>query len=769
MLLYDSEVRSAEELLPHVAHLGADGRADQWLFDAVLLCATRPGPSTGASYHDGATNRADWEALQDGWFTADRGLAALQKAIELAEADLGRRPAPVQVILTIPYPSAQQADFGDVDGDGVGESLTDAEERVAVADWCMVRALEKWAQLAAPDLRLWGFYWTNEAIVANDAEIVQRVARLVHSREYRFLWIPWFRAPGFRLWREFGFDVAILQPNYAFLSDHLGTVRHDRLLETAALAEGLGMGVEMEVGYSPDHDLREREIFRDYLACGAPGVCGYQAAATAYFQSLQVFPNLLRAQDPDSRRAYDELAAYVRGEPVVQPGLPEGTALTLNDQPAALPAAVRRDTLLTLSFPAARAVGEVELLCARGEAMWSGLAASAVRVDGEWQAGGWTTVGVPARDADARCAATLTVPVFAEQAEAVRVRLQADAPSAVWVHQVRLTCGPPRMDWREPNLAYGCAYTVDPDFPRRYPDRGGMLTDGEASTQGWTQGRSVGWWGTDLTVRLDLGSVRPVDRVVVHCDGGGHAAVSFPDWLRVGLSEQESPVPTASSGLGPAPAAARGPAAAPVESVVWDGQRDPGDGTTAAWGHYDVECGGLAGRFVALQLRHSAWLMLSEIEVWSQGANVALGTPYACTPSPTSAEDARYADDGQLLVDGCVAGGLQPKRLAGWTGGKPVTLTVDLGGLREVREVVLHTLGGGLYGVLAPPRAEVLVSEGGRDFQPFGEAELHDPGGGVCVPVSLTCRSETAARAKFVRVTVRPSPSWTMLSEVVVR
>ncbi|MGQ9733321.1 MAG: DUF4855 domain-containing protein, partial [Candidatus Zipacnadales bacterium] len=382
VLLYDAESRVAEDLLPHVTHLTADGIPDQWLFDAVLLCAHLPGPSTKASYHQGPTNRVDWETLQDGWFREGYGLAALQAAVDQAERALGPRPKPLEVMLTIPYPSAQQSDFGDVDGDGVSEDFLLAGRREAAVAWYVDRALAQWEKLAAPDLHLWGFYWTREGVADGDPEVIQHTATLVHKRGYRLLWIPWFRAPGFDRWRELGFDVAILQPNYAFLPQHLGKVRNDRLIETATLARALGMGVEMEISYTPQRDVREREIFRDYLAFGHQSLCGYHQATMAYFQSLQVFPNLYHATDPDARRVYDEIAAYVRGEQVARPGWLRGAKVTVTEegQTTSVPILVDgelvtdesdigqrtafqalQDGMIELQLDSTRTVGEVEL------------------------------------------------------------------------------------------------------------------------------------------------------------------------------------------------------------------------------------------------------------------------------------------------------------------------------------------------------------------------------------------------------------------------
>ena len=58
-----------------------------------------------------------------------------------------------------------------------------------------------------------------ENIEAGDAEILPNVSQYIHASgggNLKFVWIPYYDAPGFANWSQYGFDVATLQPNYAF-------------------------------------------------------------------------------------------------------------------------------------------------------------------------------------------------------------------------------------------------------------------------------------------------------------------------------------------------------------------------------------------------------------------------------------------------------------------------------------------------------------------------------------------------------------------------
>jgi len=783
MLIYESPTRGVDDLMPFVAHLRDGSTPDAWLFDSFLFLRYSAAPS-GASYYDGPTVKSDWEASLDTWFEPGRDLPALQEAVDRTERTLGKPPRPIQVVISIHYPHTSQADFGDVDGDGKSEDLADPTDRLDAVRWYTDTVMQRFAEAHFENLELWGFYWMNEGIVGGDSDIVRATADLLHERGLRFLWIPYFRAPGFDQCGKLGFDVAILQPNYAFITQHNGLVRNDRLIETADLARQYGLGIEIEVGYSPEVNLRERGIFRDYLAFGALELCDYQRAVKAYFQSIKVFPNLMGAADPDARAVYDEIAEFIRGEPIPRPGGLQGGRVTIEgradadasrlvdgrfSEDAAIELAGPESALI-VDLPQVMPLAEFEVSCStREDGGWSGVASVETKstMDAPWRPAGWVRTTVATRLPGGARSHVIAIPTAVREAAAVRVHLRSDDPSArLSVDELSAVDGGPLDPPGGTSLALGMPYKVEPDVPRTYPDDG-RLTDGAISTEGFSQGRSVGWYGRDVIVCLDLSREQMIDRVVVLCDGGGHGAVHFPETVITELSPTAPVGFRLNRGYGAPPP---GPAAAILtesDQVVIDREQPTGNGQTNAQGHYDIRPPQpTPARFVTLRFSSLAWLMLSEIEVWSGGANVALGASYEASPRPSLLEPARYADDGGLLTDGCVPAGFEASGVVGWTGGARPSITVDLLVARPVSEVTVHTLGGGLYGIVAPPSAVLELSEDGQVFRQVAEGALTDPGDNACRALELILTPATTEQARFLRITLQPSPGWTMVSEV---
>ena len=76
----------------------------------------------------------------------------------------------------IPYPSPEQHQFGDVDGDGASEDLARAADRQKAVAWCVEEMLRRWQGRIGARFKLWGFYWMNESTGPRDAPIIRFAA-----------------------------------------------------------------------------------------------------------------------------------------------------------------------------------------------------------------------------------------------------------------------------------------------------------------------------------------------------------------------------------------------------------------------------------------------------------------------------------------------------------------------------------------------------------------------------------------------------------------
>jgi len=181
----------------------------------------------------------DWQEYLDSLTTRPGILARLDSAVQLVEGTVRPLPGSFRVSVMVPYPEprADSLRFRDVLYD-----LRTTPGRVGASAAYVRAATKQFAAAHYHHLRFDGFYWLNEAVPAVDTATVIGVARVVHDRRLRLLWIPYYHAPGLEEWRQLGFDEAWLQPNYFFNLP----VSPLRLDSAATRAIGLGLGIELE-------------------------------------------------------------------------------------------------------------------------------------------------------------------------------------------------------------------------------------------------------------------------------------------------------------------------------------------------------------------------------------------------------------------------------------------------------------------------------------------------------------------------------------------
>ncbi|MCC7490805.1 MAG: DUF4855 domain-containing protein [Fimbriimonadaceae bacterium] len=752
-LIYQVRQRGPAELAPYVA------TADRWLFDAFLLLTQRA--DAGVSLMTGESTRADWESQLAYWFAPGRDLAALDQALASAATRLGP-PAPRQVMLSVPYLHHGVRDFGDCDGDGVGEDLRTVTGRETALRWYLQTVQERFAAAGFRHLRLWGGYYMNESVDGADGETARRLGELLHGAGLRYLWIPWYRAAGWDRWRECGFDVAILQPNYAFVSQHRGSIRRNRLAVTAELAREAGMGVEIELpmGFTEPGAAR---AWRHYLRDGAADRWGYQQAATAYYLGGADVEALSRSADPARRALYDDLVTYVTGRTIAEPD--PVTAWQADGRPAAslgdhlLTSPPMAWTVAEARFGEPREVGELDLLLDEPAEAWTGTVTVDSLQGAAWRPAGWA-LRPAGRERDRRWQ-VVTVPV-GEVTAGLRVRLQGD-PGAPPPRVVELSALPAAVGLPRRHLAWQCGYQVRPAAPATYPDAGGELTDGDPGLGGFGSGKSVGWHGDAVAASFDLGAPQTFVAAELQTEGGGNAAVHWPH-RAVLLWAVDAPPPTHSAGLGALP---QGFGWAPGGPPVVDQRRS----ATALDGHLPWRLAQpVTARYVTFAAEANGWLMLSELRLLNAaGDNLLAGRRYTLVPGPVGALGT-YPDDGRRLTDGQVAGQYGRETVVGWNDDEPRQITVDLGQPRAVQRVLTHTLAGGGAGVFLPAEVTVELSADGTTWSPAQRVTrptVNEPGDQTQDAV-FAWSAPPGATARWIRVTVRRGRGWGMVSEVAV-
>lgn len=152
--------------------------------------------------------------------------------------------------------------------------------------------------------------------------------------------------------------------------------------------------------------------------------------------------------------------------------------------------------------------------------------------------------------------------------------------------------------------------------------------------------------------------------------------------------------------------------------------------------------------------------------------DVALGKAYTLSPTPNYALTAD-AGDAVQLTDGVRAGGRfwTDKRSVGWSGARPVIITVDLGAEYELTGASFSTAAGTRGDVSWPETILVLGSADGQSYVLLGDLKELEPvthrapGRGIFSRHVFAAR-ELVGQARFVRFMVGATGSYVFVDEV---
>jgi len=320
MLIYaDAQAPVAQDsrtLLPYVTYVDRQGKPQDWFFDSFLWIGYITNDGTNL---DGTTplrtgqvrpapRMAHWLWLLDSLFNREHGVGQLEPCVRQAAKTLADKDHCVNLVITMPTPMRAMKDFGPLEPGGPLLDFSRDADRLAAMKWYIRAALERWKKIAAPHVRLVGFYWLAETIPPPDRAIVKQTADFLHSLGMKLYWIPFFGAKGIDGWQQLGIDAAMLQPNYSTFADF----RPGRLADAARIAQRVGMGVELELPYTARNDAERRARYRAYLDAGAKyGFMDH--SILGYFQSIGLLREFAASPDPAIRTLYDETYRFVKG------------------------------------------------------------------------------------------------------------------------------------------------------------------------------------------------------------------------------------------------------------------------------------------------------------------------------------------------------------------------------------------------------------------------------------------------------------------------
>lgn len=298
-----------DQFKPYVSYPDPRDGREKWLFDGFLFIEFRDGKRT----FSGAEGNGKWEPADKGlWtrllnknFEPGHGVPALETWCGLTESRLGAPVRPRQVILTLPEPVENYANWGELDGRRLDFSAL--ADRVAACEWHIDEAMKRWQELAPKHLTLAGFYFVPESASPGNQQMLPLVAKKIHSLGLKFFWIPYWHAKIAGDWPSLGFDIASQQPNYFFHP----TLPEAQMQKACDFARAHGMGLEMEFD---DRLITQPDVF-------APRFDGYlkafagngikDSAAMSYYEGGGTILHLSRAEKPSIHAYYDRIAQWV--------------------------------------------------------------------------------------------------------------------------------------------------------------------------------------------------------------------------------------------------------------------------------------------------------------------------------------------------------------------------------------------------------------------------------------------------------------------------
>lgn len=311
-LLYhkaDTDGYNADTLLNYVAYVDTEGKVKDTMFDSFLFLISGKFPSGLATTVDHTKSDIEW--VVEDLFTEGENILALEEAAGKAKAELNLGDDfKYGFTVSLYKPNSSRKNYGDINGDGVSDDLTNDANRLLEIEWQMKLFEAKLAQYNFKNIEFIGYYWFNEGVYPedNEAYLVQETSKLVHKRGVDFFWIPWFCAPGVPDWKENGFDVACMQPNYVFDE----TVLPGRLEQSIDILRTYGMGIEIEIDNTA---LRNETLYNRYLEYISKGAkYNYMKNCVhMYYQEINTYYVASTAADSKTRYIYDATYQFIKG------------------------------------------------------------------------------------------------------------------------------------------------------------------------------------------------------------------------------------------------------------------------------------------------------------------------------------------------------------------------------------------------------------------------------------------------------------------------
>lgn len=254
-----------EMFRPYVMHTFPDS-TQSWFFDGFLMLEFMRWNDEGKRVNLGESlfepsTKADWTAMLEAQLGLEngRGCKALDDLIGELIPVLGKPGHKHKVVMSLPI-NRIKGDWywGEIDGKKLY-----GDDRVEEMKWYIDELQRRWKAAGFKNIELDGVYWTKEGYVADEDSDFKYVTAYAKDKGLLNYWIPYRSARGRGDWKEWGIDVAYLQPNYYFKDDR----PMDWLDGVIHFADGHGMGLEIEFAgydYSYNPTTKERQLIKPH-------------------------------------------------------------------------------------------------------------------------------------------------------------------------------------------------------------------------------------------------------------------------------------------------------------------------------------------------------------------------------------------------------------------------------------------------------------------------------------------------------------------------
>ncbi len=214
-----------------------------WFFDAMLMLELwddNYSVTYSVSANDeNSSKKTHWEGLLDYWFADNTGFQALDDCIAENAARIGAPPAPRYIVFALPDPIYFENYTKGVSGtnkntvywgtiDGVKMDFSKTDHMLKAYKWYINEIRARFAESGYKHIELLGFYIISETLTMKGGwryeykkheELIPKVADYCHTLNEGLYWIPYSvgdteHNKAVKNWKQFGFDLAILQPNY---------------------------------------------------------------------------------------------------------------------------------------------------------------------------------------------------------------------------------------------------------------------------------------------------------------------------------------------------------------------------------------------------------------------------------------------------------------------------------------------------------------------------------------------------------------------------